>query len=252
MLNTWTTVVSHFKSLSRDLQSRADIVNEVEQEQYSQRAVRQAQSSPRNATRSLSQLTAQPAVFGHVHLWFTWILSLQEVVEKPNFSIPRPISRSPSDIRQFSHHLNDVVFQTICYCVITGCHLISDESNVISAFHILLPQQWIPSIDAAVCRIKKGADWVIEWPGILPNRLPTLLTNAEKAIKHQNLPLSALEPFLNGMVLKWYHISQALLWSGGISNKELRKSLEVHDHDLVVVNYWMYQCSKAQSLSRSS
>lgn len=66
-------LVRHMKE-AKESQSQADAVNRTEQVQRPQRAVPEAQGSPRNTARSLSQLTGQPAVFGHIHLWFTWML----------------------------------------------------------------------------------------------------------------------------------------------------------------------------------
>ncbi|XP_050301591.1 folliculin [Anthonomus grandis grandis] len=83
LLNCWPFITKHLKQISTDLQEKSVKINNAEQTHRPQRAVRQAQGSPISTGRSLGQLTGEPAVFAHIHLWFTWILSAETVVEKP-------------------------------------------------------------------------------------------------------------------------------------------------------------------------
>ncbi|RZC35460.1 Folliculin domain containing protein, partial [Asbolus verrucosus] len=76
-----------------------DKINGIEQMQCSQRAIRQAQGSPSNPARSLSQLTGEPTVFAHLYMWFTWLLSVEPVVERPSNAPKIAISCSPGILR---------------------------------------------------------------------------------------------------------------------------------------------------------
>ncbi|KAK5642086.1 hypothetical protein RI129_008253 [Pyrocoelia pectoralis] len=221
----------------------ADVINGAEQAQRPQRAVRQAQGSPRNTARSLSQLTGQPAVFGHIHLWFTWMLSCETVIEKPNAGLPLPPFRSPFTLRKFANEWDEVVFQVACFCTVTGYRLEIDDFLVKDAFQVLLPSNFTPFHNAPVCILKNEDRWVVEWGGQLPPRLPTLITVAEKGLKNENLPDAALVPYINGLVLKWLHIAQSIYWSKSNNNSQLLQTLGVQSHDMPLINYWLTQLS---------
>lgn len=120
LLNSWPFLVRHMKELANDLRDKADKVNNAEQEHISQRAVRQSQGSAKNTTRSLSQLTGQPAVFGYIHLWFTWVLGYEIAVEKTNLGFPLPPRWSPVALRNMCSTWEEEAFRTACFCLVTG------------------------------------------------------------------------------------------------------------------------------------
>ncbi|KAB0793146.1 hypothetical protein PPYR_12766 [Photinus pyralis] len=242
LLNSWPMLVKNMKEVVKELQTQADAVNGEEQAQRPQRALRQAQGLSRNSARSLSQLTGRPAVFGHIHLWFTWMLSCETVVEKPSVGLPLPPFRSPSVLRKLAMEWEESVFHVACFCTVTGYRMEIDNSLVEDGFKILLPVNFTPLHSAPVCRLRNDGAWVAEWSGQLPPRMPTLVVVAEKGLKNEQLPDSALVPYINGIVLKWLHIAQSIHWSKG-TNPQLLQALGVQSHDMPLINYWLTQLS---------
>lgn len=66
----------------------ASKVNTTEQSERSQRVQRLATGTPVGSPRSLVQLTDQIAVFSHIHLWFTWILTAGSKVMTEHTNMP--------------------------------------------------------------------------------------------------------------------------------------------------------------------
>lgn len=112
---------------------------------------RLATGTPVGSPRSLVQLTNQSGVFGHIHLWFTWILKAgsQVMTEQTNIPInPPPWLGSETDegftlvqiakvasvsdcsimtsmnIRELYRLLNPDKFKILCYCVLLGLQVI--------------------------------------------------------------------------------------------------------------------------------
>ncbi|KAF5303942.1 hypothetical protein FQA39_LY01727 [Lamprigera yunnana] len=243
LLNSWPVLVKHMQELVKELQTQADAVNNAEQTQRSQRAVRQAEGTPKSNARSLSQLTGQPAIFGHIHLWFTWMLNCETVVEKPSLCLPLPELQSPLALRNIALTWDNTVFHTVCFCTVIGTQVVTDDPEITAAFQVLLPSKWSP-LSNTYCFLKKNTEWTVEWLGVLPQRLPTLITVVEKALRNEHLPDAALTPYINGVVLKWLHIVQSLHWSKGKNNSQLVQSLGVQNHDMPLVNYWMFRLSQ--------
>lgn len=135
----WPSVIPTIKQIASDLQDKAAKVNNAEQAQCSQRAVRQAHGAPGHQSRSLPQLTGEPAAFAHLHMWFTWILSCERFVEKP-VDVPKvPIECKPANLRLLLREMEAEVFRVACYCVLTGMLLQCEDEEVFKAFRQLLP-----------------------------------------------------------------------------------------------------------------
>ncbi|KAK4876999.1 hypothetical protein RN001_009505 [Aquatica leii] len=244
LLNSWPMLVSHMHELVKELQMQADAVNNAEQSQMPQRVVRQSQGTPRNNARSLSQLTGQPAVFGHIHLWFTWMLSCETIVEKPIFGLPMPDLQSLLSLRELALNWDVEAFRIVCFCVVTGIPIVSESTEIVEVFQVLLPTKWPPLQNTNKCILTNHNGWIAEWSGELPTKLPTLLSIVEKALKNEHLPDSALTPYINGVVLRWFHIVQSLYWSKNSNNNQLMQALGVQSHDMPLINYWSYRLSQ--------
>jgi hypothetical protein len=242
LLNCWPVLTKNIKEISSDLQSKAAEVNGVEQIQCPQRAVRQAQGSPNNPSRSLSQLTGEPAVFAHLHMWFTWLLSVESVVEKPSHAPEIPVSCSPAPLRALFKQMDREVFRKVCYCVLTGIRMEAEDPEVLQVFQQLLPNKWSLPKSGEVCKLKKiEGNWMVEWSGCLPPKLPKLQTLTEEALQNDNLPEVALQPYLTGVILHWRNVARSLSWIS-TPNQELFQSLGVQKFDLPLLAYWTAQC----------
>lgn len=230
--------------MSKDLQEKAAKVNDAEQTQRPQRAVRQAQGSPGNPARSLSQLTGEPAVFAHIHLWFSWLLSCETAVERPIHGPPLYTLHSSNLLRQLAREMKEDCFRKVCYCTLTGIGIECEDSDVSEAFCQLLPEKWPMPVSGDRCRLVKVDDrWEAKWSGCLPSRLPTLQTATEKALKDDRLPDGALEHYLTALIIQWLNTSRSLVWTPS-QDQRLLQALGVQKYDLPLLTYWMSHCVK--------
>ena len=242
MLNCCPILTKNIKEIASDLQLKAAQVNGLEQTQCPQRAVRQAQGSPNNPARSLSQLTGEPAVFAHLHMWFTWLLSVEPFVEKTSAAPDIPISCLPTPLRALFKEMDRDVFRKVCYCVLTGIRVDVEDPNVLEIFVQLLPQGWVLPKSGEVCKLRKSSGkWVVEWCGCLPPKLPKLQTLTEEALSNEGLPESALQSYLVGAILHWRNVARSVSWVSAPS-QELFQSLGVQKSDLPLLAYWTAQC----------
>ncbi|EEZ99966.1 folliculin [Tribolium castaneum] len=241
LLNCWPILTKNIKEIASDLQTKAAQINGVEQSQCSQRAVRQAQGSPSSPARSLSQLTGEPAVFAHLHMWFTWLLTVEPFVEKPSSAPEIPISCPPAALRALLKDMDRETFRKAVYCILTGIKLKVDQ-EILGVFRQLLPQNWSLPKSGEICKLGKIDDkWVVEWSGCLPPKLPKLQTVIEEALQNEALVDRALEPFLIGAILHWRNVARSLTWVSA-PNQELFQSLGVQKFDLPLLAYWTAQC----------
>lgn len=235
-------LTKNIKEIASDLQIKAAKINGVEQMQFSQRAVRQVQGSPSNPARSLSQLTGEPAVFAHLHMWFTWLLSVEPIIEKPSTAPEIPITISPLRLRQIFNEMDRVVFNTIGYCILTGIKVECDMGDVLNAFKQLLPNTWLLPKSGEVCKLFRTNDkWTVQWNGNLPSKLPKLLTLTEEALQNEVLGEEALKHHLLGAVLHWRNVARSIGWIQ-VPNQEVFQALGVHKWDLPLLAYWSAQC----------
>lgn len=242
LLNSWSFLVKHISEIAKDLQQKAAKINNTEQAQRPQRAVRQAQGSPNSNTRSLSQLTGEPAVFAHIHLWFSWLLSCETVVEKPSPGRPLPAKCNAAYLRKLAQEMDEDSFKKTCYCVLTGIRLEVNDTDVLKAFRQLLPENWPLSTSGDKCLMQKeDGKWKAQWNGCLPAKLPTFQTTAEKVLKDERMPLEALEYYLTALIMQWLHIARSLVWTP-TQDQKLFQSLGVQKNDLPLLTYWMSHC----------
>lgn len=244
LLNAWPLLVKHIKELAKDLQEKAAKVNGAEQAQRPQRAVRQAQGSPANPARSLSQLTGEPAVFAHIHLWFSWMLSCEIAVEHPVNRLPPATKRLPHQLRRLSGEMDEASFRKACYCTLTGIGIECEDSAVIGAFYQLLPDEWPMRNGGEKCLLEKSdGRWRAKWSGCLPAKVPSLQTAAEKALKDGNMPDSALEHHLTALIVQWLNTARSLVWTPK-QDQRLLQALGVQKYDLPLLTYWISHCVK--------
>lgn len=245
-MNCWPILTKNIKEIASDLQGKAAEINGVEQSQCSQRAVRQAQGSPSNPARSLSQLTGEPAVFAHLHMWFTWLLTVEPFVEKPNNAPEIPVNCSPTALRALFKEMDLETFRKAVYCVLTGIKVEVDDETL-KIFRQILPQSWLLPKTGEVCKLTKTEEkWVVEWSGCLPPKLPKLQTLLEEALQNESLTDNALESFLIGAILHWRNVARSLTWVSA-PNQELFQSLGVQKFDLPLLAYWTAQCRNDKS-----
>ncbi|XP_066159101.1 folliculin isoform X2 [Euwallacea fornicatus] len=245
LLNSWSFVTKHIKQISAELQEKAANVNNLEQMQKSQRAVRQAQASPVCTGRSLGQLTGEPAIFAHIHLWFTWLLSTETIAEKPSKGpdIPVEINNS-SRLKGLYKQMSPVVFRTVCYCYLTGIKVESDCVEIEPLFRQLLPKMFHLPQSGEVCHlIKNNNVFDIIWNGKLPQKLPTLLTLIESTLCGDDDPSDAvLNPHLMSLVIQWFNKACVVSWAPNGQNIELLASLGIQKQDMPLLSYWVIQC----------
>lgn len=235
-------LVKHIKQLSQDLQEKAAKVNGAEQEQRPQRAVRQSQGSPGNPARSLSQLTGEPAIFAHIHLSFSWMLSCKIAVEHPRYGPPLPKNCSPTLLRHLAHEMDEDCFRKACYCTLTGIGIETEVSEILTAFYELLPGKWPFPSSGERCRLVNiNGKWEARWLGCLPSRLPTLQTASEKALKDEHMLDDTLKYYLTSLIMHWLHTARSLVWTP-TQDQKLLQSLGVQKYDLPLLAYWMTHC----------
>ncbi|KAL1517377.1 hypothetical protein ABEB36_001147 [Hypothenemus hampei] len=244
LLNCWPFLTKHIRKVSAEVQDKAVKVNNVEQQHKSQRAVRQAQTSLGCPGRSLSQLTGEPAIFAHFHLWFVWLLNTELFIEKP-FKPPEVPAEclSVSTLRRIFKRMSPENFRILCYCYLTGIQVQSEDNQIESVFRQLLPKKFKLPESGEKCLINKRYE--ISWHGMLPQKLPTLVTSIETALADDNLPENALDPHIVSIITHWFNIACVMSWtSNSSSNKELFRSLEVQKHDMPLLSYWAPQCKE--------
>lgn len=208
--------------------------------------MRQAQGSPNSNTRSLSQLTGEPAVFAHIHLWFSWLLSSETAVEKPSPGRQLPTKCTADYLRKLAQEMDVECFKKACYCTLTGIRLEADGA-IVKTFRQLLPENWPLPTSGDKCVIQKENDtWKVQWGGCLPSRLPTLQVTAEKVLKDERMPLEALEYYLTALIMQWLHIARSLVWTP-TQDQTLLQALGVQKHDLPLLAYWMSHCLPKES-----
>ncbi|XP_044749164.1 folliculin [Coccinella septempunctata] len=242
LLNLWPSVIPTIKQIASELQEKAAKVNGVEQAQCSQRAVRQAQGSPGHQSRSLPQLTGEPAVFAHLHMWFTWILNSERFIEKV-IDVPKiPIKcDNPRILRNLLNDMKEEVFKVTCYCVLTGMCLQFEDQNVLDAFRQLVPTNFKVPNTGPPAKLVKNETWKVEWTGYLPNRLPTLQTLIEEALKNDKLTDEVLESYFTSLILTWLNIAKSLRWTPN-PDQNLLQALGISRHDLPLLAYWTSNC----------
>lgn len=241
LLNLWPSLMDPIKRIISDLKSKAAKVNDFEQAQCSQRAVRQAHGTPNHHARSLPQLTGEPAVFAHLHMWFTWILSTETFVEKPFRAPSLNVDCSPLLLREFSKDMSDKVFQTACYCILTGITLEIENEELRKSFYSLLPTTFKTVNTGQKVKVTYSDEWKIEWAGHLPCKLPTLQTSIETALKNNNLPDEVLKPHIDSLILHWFNVAKSLNWVQKPDN-ELFLKLGIQKCDLPLLAYWTTHC----------
>ena len=238
LLNGWSVIVRHIKEIVRELKEAANNINGVEQEQRSQRAVREAQGSPSSTARSLSQLTGKPAIFGHLHMWFVFMLSYPLAEEK---SIPRcqdnKIKPRVKELRLLLDEMGDEVFKTVMYHTLVGTKLVFDDVEIIDVFQSMLPDEWMAQ-NIKTCTLSKTNTWMIDSADKLPTKIPTLLTSILKSVSDKRLPNSVLELQLIGLVTSWLNIVRSLCWASRI-NLSLLHSVGVNNGDLQLLQFWV-------------
>lgn len=237
LLNAWPMLVKHIKEIVTHLKQAAAVVNEAEQEHRSQRAVRQAQGSPGSTGRSLSQLTGKPAVFAHLHLWFSWMLSCSLAEENP-VTPPKKIDIKPSlHLRQVFLDVGESNFIKLIYCVLTGVNIVTTDFHTLNTLKSLLPESFKNKANN-YCILSKSDTWMVEWSENLPTKLPSLLLSIIKAIKDKRLPDSVLEIHITGLLMQWKSTVLSLTWPP-ILSLEFLQSLSIQKTDLPVLLYWL-------------
>ncbi|XP_076272409.1 folliculin [Rhynchophorus ferrugineus] len=243
LLNCWPFLTKHIANIAKDLQDKSAIVNNNEQMHKSQRALRQAQSSPICTGRSLSHLTGEAAIFAHIHLWFVWLLSVETVVEKPNDAPELPVHcNSNFNLRTIYKKMQQDTFQRVCYCYLIGIRVESECEEIEKNFQQILPKKFVLPKTGDICKVSKVDElYQATWHGTLPQKLPSLLVLIECALKDENLPSKALEPHITSLVMQWYNIACTLCWSPD-NNSDLIKCLGVQKQDMPLLSYWIPQC----------
>lgn len=240
-------LVRHIKELSQNLQEKAAKVNGAEQEQRPQRAVRQAQGSPGNPARSLSQLTGEPAIFAHIHLWFSWMLSCRIAVEHPVSGPQLPNQCAPNLLRRLASEMSEDCFRKACYCILTGIGIDTELTEVLMAFCELLPGKWpLPRSGERCQLINTDGKWEAKWSGCLPSRLPSLQTATEKALKDEHMTDETVKHYLTGLIMHWLNTARSLVWTP-TQDQKLLQSLGVQKCDLPLLAYWMSHCVQKNS-----
>ncbi|GJQ71178.1 BHD [Trypoxylus dichotomus] len=237
LLNAWPMLVKHIKEIVKDLKQAAAEVNGAEQEHRSQRAVRQAQGSPGSTGRSLSQLTGKPAVFAHLHLWFSWMLSCSLAEERSAVPSKAVISKPSPELRQVFFELGEIIFTKLTFCVLTGINIVSTEFRILNTIKSVLPDYWRANTNK-YCMLINSDVWCVDWNENLPTKLPTLLQSLIKAIKDKRLPDGVMEMHLISLLMHWKSIVLSLTWPPSL-NLEFLQSLNIQKADLPLLLYWL-------------
>lgn len=245
LLNAWHILTKHIKEVVEDLQNHAKIVNGSEQGIQSQRAFRQSQATSSNSTRSLSQLTGQPAIFAHIHLWFCWILNIKIATEKLNFPTELVYNtKSCTLLRAISQDMGEEVFSKALYCCLTGVKITCD-SSILKCLKTLLPINWSVISNDKTCEIYKANNlWEVVWIESLPNRLPTLQVQIMKALSDFRLPDDALDMHFKALIFQWHNVVKTLCNCSNY-NKNLLQSLGVQTYDFPLLLFWIYHCTES-------
>lgn len=234
--------MKHIKEVVEDLQKHARTVNGTEQEIQSQRAFRQAQTSPSPSTRSLSQLTGQPAIFAHIHLWFCCILNIKVASEKLKLPAEDVLNlKAYSLLRAIFQDMTEDTFNKALYCCLTGVN-VECESSVLNSLKAMLPNNWPVIASDDKCEIYKISNkWVINWSGQLPVKLPTFHTQCVKALKDYRLSDKALDLQLQALIYQWHNVVKTLCQCPSY-NKNLLQAMGVQTCDLPLLVYWICHC----------
>lgn len=254
LLNSWPFIVPNFKRIALDLQNDAKKVNNSEQEEKPQRSLRQT-SEQTNQNRSLSQLTSQPAIHAHLHLWFSWLLGCPVAIEAPpsvasQCSVLPPTMRPYSVLRILRQDMGANLFEQVCYCTIVGIPTFVESTRTLDTFRsCLLPSgvNWVTAsalgnvnVTGTCIVYQTETGWTVRCPVTLPTKLPSLQVAVDRALHDEgSLPEQALGLMVSGLVLKWLNTAKTIVRCGHERiSAGLLQSLEVRHWDLAMMKYW--------------
>lgn len=242
LLNHYYFIEKNLKKISSDLQEKAARVNLAEQSVKSQREMRQSKECCK--LRSLPHLVGEEHIFGHLHMWFVFLLR-SEIYKNIPHNVPEcPVDcSSVGKLRELYFIMPREIFEKISYCILVGVTLIEEGVDIIKDFRQLLPKKFSLPTRGVSCRVCKKDSWGVIFEGTLPKKLPRLYAAAEKLLMNKSLSESTLCYQMMSLILRWFNIACVLSFAPNNCN-QLFISLEVQKCDMPLLSYWVPQ-SKA-------
>lgn len=242
-MNHYEFIEKNLEKISSELQEKADKVNVAEQSQKSQRDVRQLRGSTYKPTlRSLPHLVGEPYVFGHLHMWFVFLLR-SEIYRIVPHSVPEcPVElQDVKELKELYKNMPSHIFETILYCVLTGIKIEENNLDIVKYFRQLLPKQFKLPTAGRACKIDKSDNhWEMQFQGVIPNILPRLQTIIQNTLNELNMSEIAVSYHLSSLIMRWFNIACVLGWAP-IPCDDLTRTLEVHKCDMPLLSYWISQ-----------
>lgn len=241
LLNHYYFIEKNLQIISNELQANAAKVNMAEQSEKSQREIRQSKECK---LRSLPYLVGEEHVFGHLHMWFVFLLR-SEIYK----IIPHPVPDCPIEcpsigkLRDLYFDLKKDMFEKIAYCVLTGITVMEDNVDIIRHFKQLLPRKFVIPTGGKVCKVLKRDNLVVNFEGTLPTTLPKLYSSVESILQNKIISESTLQYQIMSVIMRWFNIACVIGWTPNNYNG-LFKSLGVQKCDMPLISYWVPQ-SKA-------
>lgn len=240
LLNHYSFIEKNLKIISTELQEKAGKVNIAEQSEKSQRDMRQSKECCK--LRSLPDLVGEGHVFGHLHMWFVFLLR-SEIYR----NIPHTVPECPVDcssigkLRDLYFEIPNKDFQKILYCILTGICVIEERVDVLKYFLQLLPNNFRLPTDGKICKISKhDNNWSTEFSGCLPKNIPKLVNSVEMTLTNKAIPESTLQYQTISLIMRWFNIACVIGWAPSNCDS-LFQSLGVQKCDMPVLSYWIPQ-----------
>lgn len=245
-MNHYYYIEKNLIKISQELQDKASEVNMAEQSEKSQREIRQSKEYCK--LRSLPYLVGEEYVFGHLHMWFVFLLR-SEVYKNIPHSIPECPVDCPTirNLRDLYFEMSPESFAKVAYCILTGIAVKENNVDIVCHFRQLLPKKFVLPLGEKYCEVSKNNNWLVRFEGTLPKNLPRLYCSVEKVLSNRNISESTMKFQVMSLVMRWFNIACVLNWTQDKCN-ELYHSLEVQKCDMPLLSYWIPQCSKCVSL----
>lgn len=225
--------------ISTELQEKAGKVNMAEQSEKSQRDMRQSKECCK--LRSLPHLVGEEHVFGHLHMWFVFLLRAEIYKNIPHTVPECPVEcNSIGKLRDLYFEMPHKVFHILLYCILTGISVTEEKVDALKYFQQLLPKKFILPTGGKICKIFKDDNWNVTFDGILPKNLPRLSNSIETILKNKAISESTLQYQIMSLIMRWFNIACVIGWAPNNCDN-LFQSLGVQKCDMPLLSYWIPQ-----------
>ncbi|KAG7295801.1 hypothetical protein JYU34_020856 [Plutella xylostella] len=176
-----------------------------------------------------------------------------------------PTEEECMPLRVLESLLTKSVFRIVLYCALSGLNIVikSNETpakEIVKCLSRLLPvldsecvpnigianeEQVVPSASKCVLEETQERQFLCRWPGVVPNKCPTLMNRIESAMSNNKFNDDVLHQHVKSLQLEWLGIARAIKSAVDASGAKsepvtkLKQVFGVTPNDELLVNYWI-------------